>query len=192
MTSDTSQNSQDKVQQAALEPVVLAEWSPAWAQAFVQEKQQLQQLLGTEAGRIEHFGSTAITGMPAKPIIDMLVEVPSLSWVRDTLAAKLAPLGYQLFWRPATPGDIDVAYAWFIKRDNNGRRSHHLHMLLPDSTDWQKLQFRDHLQANPAVAKAYANLKRQAARKFANDRKAYNAAKDAFIRPIMQQLTASR
>lgn len=192
MSANSSQSPTANVQQALHEPVELAEWSADWAQQFLQEKKRLRHLLGPAAGRIEHFGSTAITGMPAKPIIDMLVEVPSLSWVRDTLAAKLAPLGYQLFWRPATPGDTDVAYAWFIKRDRNGRRTHHLHMLLPDSADWQKLQFRDHLQANPTVAEAYARLKRRAASEFANDRKAYNAAKDAFIRPIRQQLEASR
>ena len=190
MTADKSQNTRDRVQQAVLEPIALAEWSADWEQQFLQEKRRLQHLLGPAAGRIEHFGSTAITGMPAKPIIDMLVEVPNLSWVRDTLAPEMAPLGYQLFWRPATPGDTDVSYAWFIKRDSNGRRTHHLHMLLPDATDWQKLQFRDYLQANPAVAEAYAKLKRQAASEFTNDRKAYNAVKDAFIKPIMQQLTS--
>ncbi|MDX1677531.1 GrpB family protein [Arsukibacterium sp.] len=191
MASDTSQHGADKVQHAVTEPVKLAEWSKNWATAFLQEKQHLQRLLGSAAGRIEHFGSTAIPGMPAKPIVDMLIEVQSLSWVRDTLAAKLAPLGYQLFWRPTAPGDTDVAYAWFIKRDSSGQRTHHLHMLLPDSVDWQKLRFRDYLRAHPAVAADYAQLKRAAAREFANDRKAYNKAKAAFIRPIMLQLADS-
>ncbi|KKO45503.1 hypothetical protein WG68_10715 [Arsukibacterium ikkense] len=191
MPDSASPHTSANVQQALQEPVEIVEWSAAWAESFLQEKQQWQQLLGSAAGRIEHFGSTAIAGMPAKPIIDMLIEVPSLSWVRDTLAAQLVPRGYQLFWRASTPGDTDVAYAWFIKRDSHGRRTHHLHMLLPDSADWQKLQFRDYLQANPAAANAYATFKRDAASKFANDRKAYNAAKDAFIRPIMQQLALS-
>lgn len=89
--------------------------------------------------------------MVAKPIIDMLVEVPSLQRVHDTIDPILERHGYEYFWRPSWRDNMTPEYTWFIKRDAQGRRTHPLHMLPPDAPEWDCLLFRDYLIAHPGV-----------------------------------------
>lgn len=179
-------------QQASTEPVTLSDWQPDWpAQAAAEAgwlKRQWPQFFG---GRIEHFGSTAIPGMPAKPIIDLLVEVTDLNLIRDQAAPLMSAHGYQLFWRPAVRGEQQIDYLWFIKRNADGKRSHHLHMLTPDSKHWQKLAFCQYLQQHPAEALHYAELKRTAAQRFAHDRLAYNREKAHYIQQLSARIAES-
>jgi GrpB-like predicted nucleotidyltransferase (UPF0157 family) len=176
-------------QQALAEPVWLSEWQTDWPTQAAAEAALLRASWPQFFhGRIEHFGSTAIPGMPAKPIIDLLVEVESLALIRDQAAPLMATAGYQLFWRPKIKGEQEIDYLWFIKRHPDGQRSHHLHMLTPDSAHWQKLAFCHYLQQHPAAAAEYARIKRQAATQFAADRQAYNAAKEQFIRQVMANI----
>jgi GrpB-like predicted nucleotidyltransferase (UPF0157 family) len=83
--------------------------------------------------RIEHFGSTAVPGMAAKPVIDMLVEVSNLQAVKTRVVPVLEAQGYEYFWRPTHGEDGGPFYAWFIKRGPNGVRTHHIHMVEPAS-----------------------------------------------------------
>jgi GrpB-like predicted nucleotidyltransferase (UPF0157 family) len=122
-----------------------------------------------------------VPGLAAKPIIDMLVEVTSLEAVRDRVAPILEARGYQFFWRPSAAGETDIAYAWFIRRDAAGRRTHHVHMLEKDSKDWERLLFRDYLIDHPATAAKYAALKMRLAAEHPGDRRAYARAKSDFI-----------
>jgi len=91
--------------------------------------------------RIEHFGSTAIPGLAAKPVVDMLVEVSSLRAARTEIAAVLRSQGYDYFWRPSFGDDVPPWYAFFIKRARNGIRTHHIHMITRHRT------FREHWDA---------------------------------------------
>ncbi len=176
----------DYVARARDERVEIVEYDPAWPQRFAEEAAALRALLPERlVGRIEHFGSTAVPGMPAKPIIDMIVEVPDLEAVRREVAPLLVARGYEFFWRPTSPGDPDIDYAWFIKRDAAGRRTHHIHFLPPGSPYWDRLGFRDLLIADPALARAYAAVKRQAATSRPEDRAAYARAKGDFIREAL-------
>ncbi len=178
--------------QASTEPVRLSDWQPDWpAQAAAEAAWLKQRWPQFFSGRIEHFGSTAIPGMPAKPIIDLLVEVASLTQIRDQAAPLMAAEGYQLFWRPKIKGEQQIDYLWFIKRNADGQRSHHLHMLTPDSEHWQKLAFCRYLQQHPDEAARYARLKRTAAQRFANDRLAYNREKEGFIRQLSARIATS-
>lgn len=179
-------------QDAIAEPVWLQEWQPEWPVMADTEAALLrQQWPAFFYGRIEHFGSTAIPGMPAKPIIDLLVEVADLTHIRDQAAPLMAKQGYQLFWQPKIKGEQEIGYLWFIKRNELGQRTHHLHMLTTNSAHWRKLDFCHYMQQHPAEAARYAALKRQAATAFARDRLAYNAAKANFIARVMQTLTQS-
>lgn len=175
------------VSRAAREPVEILPYDPDWPAAFAAEAARLRSLLpGALIGRIEHFGSTAVPGLAAKPIIDMLVEVPSLDDVRQHIAPLLERAGYEYFWRPQHAGGTEIGYAWFIRRDAEGRRTHHIHMLEKDSPDWERLLFRDHLIAHPALAREYAELKRRLAAEHPGDRIAYARAKTAFITRVTE------
>jgi GrpB-like predicted nucleotidyltransferase (UPF0157 family) len=170
------------VRRAAAEHVAIAPYDPAWPRRFDEEKRHLRGCLprGT-IGRIEHFGSTAVPGLAAKPIVDMLVEVPSLQLVGTVIAPILTALGYEYFWRPSWKNPNEIAYAWFIKRDASGRRTHHIHMLEPASPDWDRLLFRDYLIEHPELAAEYEALKYRIAREHPDDRIAYANAKTDFV-----------
>ena len=88
------------------------------AGVFRREKEHLLSCLPTDlVGRIEHFGSTAVPGLAAKPVVDMLVEVADLEATRARIAPVLEAQGYDYFWRPTHGDDGPPFYAWFIKRD---------------------------------------------------------------------------
>ncbi|HMQ94062.1 MAG TPA: GrpB family protein [Amaricoccus sp.] len=174
------------VARARAEPILLADPDPAWAEAFAAEEVRLRERLAEiPIGRIEHVGSTAVPGLVAKPIVDMLIEVPDLQTVHDRIAPVLKAAGYEYFWRPTGPGEAGVAYAWFIRRDASGARTHHLHMLPPGSTYWDRLRFRDLLRARPDHAAEYAAVKRETAARHRDDRAAYARAKGRFIGRVM-------
>jgi GrpB-like predicted nucleotidyltransferase (UPF0157 family) len=176
----------DHVGRAREEAVEVVDYDPSWPRRFEEEAARLRALLPESLiGRIEHFGSTAVPGLAAKPIVDMIVEVPDLELAHREIAPVLSRLGYEYFWRPTSPGDPTIDYAWFIRRDPQGRRSHHIHLLPPHSPYWDRLRFRDHLRAHPEDAAAYADLKRRAANEHAGDRAAYAAAKGRFIRKVL-------
>lgn len=141
--------------------------------------------------RIEHFGSTAVPGLAAKPIVDMLVEVSDLAAVRERVVPVLESQGYDYFWRPTAGDDGPPYYAWFIKRDPaTGQRTHHIHMVTSEddfAAHWDQLLFRDYLIEHPEVAREYETLKRRLATDFANDRVRYTQEKTGFITAITKR-----
>ncbi len=133
--------------------------------------------------RIEHFGSTSIMGLAAKPVIDILVEVSSLEETKKQIVPLLEAEGYDYFWRT----DVEPPYAWFIKRNSAGRRTHHLHMVESDSKLWGGLYFRDYLRQFDDEAKRYEELKKSLAERYPNDRVAYTKGKAEFIAAVTQR-----
>ena len=176
----------DYVKRALNEDVDVVPYDPAWPHLFDEEKRHLRACLPADLiGSIEHFGSTAVPGLAAKPIVDVLVEVTSLDEVRKVIAPLLRREGYEFFWRPTARGNNDVGYAWFIKRDAAGCRTHHIHML---ENGWgydRRVLFRDYLIRHPEVANAYAAFKRYLAAEHAHDRGAYAKAKAEYIDRII-------
>src|SRR2546428_6280989 len=138
--------------------------------------------------RIEQFGIAAMPNLPAKPIIDILVEVASLEETKKRIVPVLESQGYDYFWRPTHGEDGPPFYAWFIKRDPaSGTRTHHIHMVEADFAEhWDRLLFRDYLIAHADVANAYEALKRHLASTYPNDRVAYTRGKTKFVTKIMQ------
>lgn len=177
----------DPVTRAMAEPVEIVPYDRAWPVRFAEEAAHLRAVLPPSlVGRIEHIGSTAVPGLAAKPIVDMILEVPDLACVRPEITPILESSGYDFFWRQGKLGG-PPAYAWFVKRDASGRRTHHIHLLPPDSPYWDRLVFRDFLRTHPAAARAYGGLKRRAAAKHRYDRAAYAAAKSRFIRGALRR-----
>lgn len=173
---------EEKIARVLKEEVAVVPYDPRWPEMFEQERLHLLSCLPADlVTRIEHFGSTAVPGLPAKPIVDILVEVASLDGTRQRIAPILEAQGYDYFWRPSEGDDTPPFYAWFIKRDEYGNRTHHIHMVEPWFEHWDRLLFRDYLIEHPAVAREYGTLKIRLAGAHQNDRVAYTKAKSDFI-----------
>ena len=182
---------QERVQQAVQEDVGILPYDSRWAGLFRREAEHLRSCIPAALiRRIEHFGSTAVPGLAAKPIVDMLAQVTSLRAARTEIAPILKAQGYDYFWRPSIGDDIPPWYAFFIRRDRRGIRTHHIHMVTGRRTfqgHWERLLFRDYLIAHPETARAYERLKSDLAAAHPNDRVAYTEGKTIFIERITAQ-----
>jgi GrpB-like predicted nucleotidyltransferase (UPF0157 family) len=179
---------EEKVARVLKEKVEVVAYDTIWPALFEQERQHLRSCLPPElVQRIVHFGSTAIPGISAKPIIDILVEVTSLEETRKQIAPILEAQGYDYFWRPSWGDDTPPFYAWFIKRDRNGNRTHHIHMVEPDFEHWERLLFRDYLIDHPDIARQYSELKERISKRHRNNRIAYTDAKTEFIKTVTEK-----
>ena len=180
---------EEKIARVVKEQIDVLEYDPYWPKAFEDERRHLESvLLPGLLRRIEHCGSTSIPGIVANPIIDMLVEVADLERARVEIAPVLEAQGYDFFDRPTCDQEGDPTYLWFIKRDANGRRSHHVHMI-DDSPEhahhWDKLLFRDYLLDHAETASEYGDLKQQLVAHHHGDRVAYTRAKAEFIARVL-------
>ncbi|MEO6362874.1 MAG: GrpB family protein [Caldimonas sp.] len=158
------------------EEIALVPWQPIWPALFKAEQERLQTQL-PELTRLEHFGSTAIPGMTAKPIIDILAGVSSMAEA-DRLFEPILRAGYQ------TSREFNATLSdrrWFM-RVTDGRRSHHLHVVEFDGSQWvERLRFRDILRVDAGLARQYADLKVGLAVRFRHDRDGYTNAKSDFV-----------
>lgn len=116
-------------------------------------------------------------------MIDILVQVSSLEETKKQIAPLLESEGYDYFWRTDNP----PAYAWFIKRNSAGRRTHHIHMVEADSKLWDRLYFRNYLREFPDEANYYQELKQSLSTKYPNDRVAYTEGKAAFVDSVTER-----
>lgn len=173
---------EQKIARVAQEHVAVVQYDPRWPKLFEEERDHLWSCLPRDlVKRIEHFGSTAVPGLAAKPIIDILIEVADLEETRRRIAPLLEAQGYDYFWRPSWGDSTPPFYAWFIKRDETGARTHHIHTVEAHFEHWDRLLFRDYLLANPDVAREYGELKERLAEHHDRDRAAYTGAKTEFI-----------
>jgi GrpB-like predicted nucleotidyltransferase (UPF0157 family) len=175
---------EQRIQRVVREEVIIVPYDPSWPELFREAKEHLISCLPRELiRRIEHFGSTAVPGLAAKPIVDMLVEVTDLEATRARIAPVLESQGYDYFWRATHGEDGPPFYAWFIRRDPVTRaRTHHIHMVEGHFTEhWDRLLFRDYLIEHPEVAREYEALKIGLASISGRDRIAYTRAKREFI-----------
>jgi len=176
------ENLKNHIENVTREEVIVVPYDPAWPRMFQQEKEHLLSCLPHNIiKRIEHFGSTAIPQLSAKPIIDILVEVSSLEETKVTVVPILLVQGYDYFRRPTWGDDIPPFYAWFIKRNPQGKRTHHIHMVEQEFEHWDRILFRDYLIEHPDLAQKYQAIKVRSAELFSRDRIAYTKMKDEFI-----------
>lgn len=156
-------------------PVHVVPYDPSWVDKFESEQASLAMRLAPwRSGPIEHVGSTAVVGMWAKPVIDIMVGVVSLAQ-SEPAKDVLARAGYQY-----AEYKTDVMH-WFCK-PSFAMRTHHLHLVPFESDLWhERIAFRDLLRADSRLAREYAALKRDLARQFEFDREAYTEAKYPFI-----------
>jgi GrpB-like predicted nucleotidyltransferase (UPF0157 family) len=159
-------------------------YDPAWVEQFEAERERLLEAIGPYVITVEHGGSTAVPGLAAKPVIDILVGLRSLA---DTpaLLAPMAALDYE--YRP----DYEVQLPerrYFKKPARSDLHTHHVHMAEMTSQFWKDhLLFRDTLRSHPEIARAYAELKLELAVRFANDRDQYTDSKTGFVEEVLRQ-----
>lgn len=170
----------------ALGPVSLALPDPSWPERFVHERERLRPILGSVADALEHYGSTAVPGLMAKPIIDMMAPTRSLAQA-DRLGDSLAATGYLR---------VDAGFfkrRFFRRQEEGAHLAYHLHLVVCSS--WpikNELLLRDWLIQNREVARAYEALKIDLAVKYADDMPRYTQAKTAFLRGVVNQARLSR
>jgi GrpB-like predicted nucleotidyltransferase (UPF0157 family) len=162
--------------QADPEPITLADPRPEWVEQFERLRVALAAALGPSA-RIEHVGSTSISGLAAKPIIDVLISVPDLA-DEKRYVPQIESVGVALRMR-----ENDKGHVYFR---NNSPRTTHIHVCQIGSM-WERdhLLFRDYLRAHAEAARVYEAVKRAAAETYRDDRIAYTESKGPVIESIL-------
>jgi GrpB-like predicted nucleotidyltransferase (UPF0157 family) len=161
----------------------LREHDPAWSEWFIEEKANLERLIGKEnIIRISHYGSTAVPGLLAKPTVDILLEIKEnikLNQIPEILPHE----EYITQWRDL-PDDPLMFYKGYTPT-GFAEKVFHIHVRYHG--DWEELRFRDYLINNPEAAAEYASLKHELFKRFEYDRDGYTEAKTEFIRKITDE-----
>lgn len=172
---------QESLQRAIHERVMLVPHSADWPARFAAERERLLELFSGVLREVQHIGSTAVPGLPAKPIIDLMAGVDGME-AADALIVPLLDTGY------ATSAEFNASlsdHRWLM-RHAEGQRTHHLHLVVHEGTLWKKrLRFRDVLRADSVLAGRYADLKARLAMRYPLDREAYTQAKGDFVREVL-------
>jgi GrpB-like predicted nucleotidyltransferase (UPF0157 family) len=163
-------------------PIEIVEHDPFWPASYIAECERLAPLL--PGVRIHHIGSTAVPGLAAKPVIDMIALVDDLD---APIAALVQRGGYQL---PAR-FNATLVHRRFLCYPTALHRTHHLHLVDQREGLDRCMRFRDSLRANPQLAAEYAALKRSLAARFRADREGYTEAKSKFINEADLQARSS-
>ena len=161
--------------------VILEAYDSSWPQKFEKEKEHLMSIVGSwNYGGIEHVGSTAVLGMVAKPVIDIMFGVKSLESSKPAIEVLIED-GYEY-----SPYKTEVMH-WFCK-PSDAFRTHHLHLIPFESPLWQeRIIFRDLLRSDKSVFYQYAKLKRDLANFHKEDREAYTEKKWPFIQRALSE-----
>ncbi len=157
--------------------VVLSDHDPRWADLFASEAARISSALGARVLGLEHYGSTAIPGIKAKPVIDLLVGVPRLNDVAKS-SQSMTDLGYEDAGPDVVPGHHIFGLG--------AARTHIAHFVVFEGQRWREcLAFRDALRNDQQLARAYEALKMELAVKHPNDRAAYTEGKGAFVQRVV-------
>ncbi|MBX2973723.1 MAG: GrpB family protein [Flavobacteriales bacterium] len=184
---DENTRHQKRIAALMKERIAVVPYDPEWPQRYADLEVRLRKVLPKNlVQRIAHIGSTAVPGLSAKPIIDVQVEVNDMQEVRERVVPMMEELGYEFIWRPSI-GENEPFYAWFIKRNAQGDRTEHIHIVAPDHISAERIIFRDILRRHPEEAAAYEALKAGLAKKHAKDRAAYTLGKTAFIQATLRK-----
>lgn len=167
-----------------LEPLRIVPYDPSWPARFGAERASLLALFGEGAAEVHHIGSTSVPGLSAKPVLDILVEVPSLPWI-DGLAASLESRGYD------SRGEYGIPGRRYFSRPSGVGPKVHLHAFVRgDPHVARHLLFRDFLRCHARFAAQYGDLKTALALEHAHDRDAYQRAKADFIEGMLDKAGA--
>lgn len=165
----------------ALFPIVVSGHDPVWPERFLEEKKLLEQAAGIQnIVRINHIGSTAVPDLPAKPTIDILLEIKKYTEVKE-LISNMQSAGYIYSEQPDNP----APHMMFLKGYTpQGFKGQAFHVHVRYRGDWDELYFRDYLLMHPDIAAEYGKLKLELKERYEHDRDGYTNAKTDFIKRI--------
>lgn len=162
--------------------VEVVEHDESWEAIFQLEEERLQHLLGDLIVNVHHIGSTAIPGIVAKPIVDILVEVKDIQKV-DQYNPGMQQLGY------IPKGEFGISGRRFFIKGTEADRTHHVHIYeVGDIEVGRHVNFRDYLKLHPDVAMEYSRLKAKLADKYPYDIDAYMFEKNRFIEDVEMKI----
>lgn len=167
----------------SVEPVYVVPYDSSWPLLFARERDRILGVAGEWVDRIEHVGSTAVSGLAAKPVVDLLVGLRAISDA-GACVSPLEGVGYSYWAEGAEP--CHHLFVRFVDEEMTAR-THNLHLTEIRSPYWRdRLLFRDYLRENAETAQTYARLKRELAHRYRDDREAYTAAKSCFVSEILR------
>ena len=169
--------------------ITIQPYDPAWPSLFEQEKARLMDALRGHVTSIQHIGSTSVPGLGAKPIIDIMIGVPSLAEADEFCIQPIIELGYE--YVPAF--EAETPERRFFRKETNGARTHHIHLVEINSQWWvDHLLFRDYLRGSQAARRAYEAHKRELAEREWESSNQYSEAKTDCILKLMEEARAWR
>jgi GrpB-like predicted nucleotidyltransferase (UPF0157 family) len=166
--------------------VVIFDYDPEWPRRFDEERHRIMETLGAPGMTVVHMGSTAVPGLGAKPIIDIMVGVRDRAEA-DQMQKALERIGYT----DVTPEPDNSE--WFYCLGYGTRELyHHVHLVVEGSRHWRRqLAFRDYLRSHPETAKEYNELKKRLANDYGENRVGYTDAKTGFIEGVLEKVEVS-
>ncbi|RXJ04574.1 GrpB family protein [Anaerobacillus alkaliphilus] len=165
--------------------VKLVDYSDRWKKLFEEECDLLHSIIGKHTKDIQHFGSTAIHGIQAKPMIDILVGVESLRMVEHFDQQRLKEIGY--YHLPRVQIERKVVFAKFSNLETL-TKTHVMHVVEYGGSWWQEhIFFRNYLNAHQEAAIEYEALKKRLARTYPNDERSYTDEKKRFVDDILMR-----
>ncbi len=169
-------------------PIQIVDYNPNWPSMYEMEKELILVTVGGLAVRLEHVGSTAVPGLGAKPIIDIMAAVRRIDDAAK-IVEPLAGIGYEY----VAEYEEFVPERRYFRKGGSEPASHHLHVVEPTTDFWKDhLLLRDYLRAAPEEARAYQTFKRDLARKITQDRVAFTDAKTSFIELALERARSWR
>lgn len=162
-------------------PIIVVPYDPKWPLQYEEEKARILAAIAPYVVCMEHMGSTAVPGLAAKPVIDILIGVRSLADASFFLPPLISQ-GYDYIQKH----EAVIPERRYLHRLVNGQHTHHLHMVEPASNFFKaQIAFRDYLRRHADARDQYAAHKLELAQQFQHDREAYTDAKSAFILSIL-------
>lgn len=165
-------------------PIILTQPQDCWADWYKEERARIQGFLPLSDVRLHHVGSTAIPGIWAKPIVDILLEIPRIASM-DAVKKVLTENSYLCMSEEEGRKSFNRGYT----SEGFAEKVFHLHLRYEG--DNSELYFRDYLTDNPALAKEYEALKLSLWKEFEHDRDGYTAAKTALVALYTEQAKAA-
>lgn len=161
-------------------PIILSEHRDIWNFWYDEEKKRITGFLKMDNVIINHIGSTAVKGIWAKPIVDILLEIPETADM-ESIKGILTDNGYICMSESNNRKSFNRGYT----NEGFAERVFHLHLRYAGDND--ELYFRDYMNDNPDVAKAYENLKLSLWKKYEHNRDGYTEAKSEFIKKYTEK-----
>jgi GrpB-like predicted nucleotidyltransferase (UPF0157 family) len=161
------------------QPIEVVDYDQDWPRRYAEERDRIAAAIGEAILAIEHVGGTAVPGLPAKTVIDLMVGVEDIERAGQAVAG-LINLGYEYI----PEFETQLPDRRYFRR--GAPETHHVHMVPVSSDYWREhLLFRDYLRSHPQAAEEYGKLKRGLAGRFPLDRDAYRAGKLPFIDTVV-------